>query len=394
MLDPHNIIAKVSEKNRKVLPIYFPPLIHSYLNYSHQLAVVLAYPETYDWFFSNFIQVCSSMLENNYLVFHFLPTDREAVESQLYLDISYLNQDCVEINNNIVEKVKDWLDKDYYIGLCLVESEIPGTILEKIGYHHPHTQFIYGYDAVKKHFNTINFGRDHNFSMINISFDTLKKAYSSVRKRQVFAGEYQLWKNVRYPIKLFKFSGDCPYRFDIQDIYLQLKEYCAGIAPDLKYRNWCIAEDRDYMKDKDTKWGIRVNDNLGHYFANMVNSRRNQGAGNPLNRLNLEYIPFHGFWEHKKIMSARLLYLQNKGLLDPSKEFHGQYELVEHKANNLRILVLKFLMKVNDAVCPQEAIPETESHQLIQKVHYQLDELHHIEKNIIEQVIGELASGI
>jgi hypothetical protein len=390
MIDPQNIVAKVVEKNRKVMPVYFPPLIHSYLNYSHQLAVILAYPETYDWFFSNYIQIGSSFLENNYLIMHFLPTDREAVESQLYLDISHLNEDCIGRKNNIVEMVKDWLNKDYYVGICLIESEIPGTILHEIGYHHPHTQFIYGYDLTRKHFNSINFNHEHNFSMLNIGFDTLKKACSSQRKQQLFQGEYRQWKNVRYPIKLFKFMGGCNYRFDIHDIDLQLREYCAGIAPDLKYRNWCVGEDHNYLKDKDTRWGLGVNDNLAKYFADIVEYRRNQPAGNPLNRLNPEYIPFHSFWEHKKVMTARLAYIQNKGFLDPSQKFPQRYYPVEHKANILRILVLKFLLKVNDSVNPRAAIPEQESLHLIEKVRSQLEELQQIEKTILEQVINEL----
>lgn len=392
ILDPKNIIAKVVEKNKKALPVFFPPLIHTYLNYSHQLAVILAYPETYDWFFSNYIQICSSFLENNYMVIHFLPTDREAVENQLYLDISHLNEDCITIKNNIVETVKRWLDKDYYVGICLLESEIPGTILHKIGYHHPHTQFIYGYDGNKKHFNTINFDSEHNFSTLNISFDTLRKAYSSATKRQLFAGEYRDWKNVRYPIKLFKFMGNFNYHFDIHDIYLQLREYCAGITPDLKYRSWIVSEDYNYMKDKDTRWGSRVNENLSQYFAGIVEHRRSQPAGNPIDRLNSEYIPFHGFWEHKKIMTARLVYLQNKGWLDPTKKLPEQYYQVEHKANILRILVLKWLMKVNDSSDP-EVIPEREGRLLAQKVQSHLEELEYFEKTILELVIHGLGKG-
>ena len=355
--------------------------------------MILAHPVTYDWFFSNFIQVCSSFLENNYLVLHFLPTDREAIESQLYLDISHLSPDTVIMKKNITEMVKDWLDKDYYVGICLLESEIPGTILHKIGYHHPHTQFIYGYDGVKKHFNTINFNREHVFSMLNIRYHTLKQAFSSPLKKELFAGEYREWKNVRYPIKLFKFMGDCNYRFDIRDIGLQLRDYCAGIAPDLKYRSWCVGEDHNYMRDRETSWGLRVNDNLSKYFATIVEKRRNQTSGNPLNLLNPEYIPFHAFWEHKKIMAARIMYLQGKGLLDPSKKLPEQYYPVEHGANILRILVLKFLMKINDSSNPREAVPEQEGLYLTQKLSRQLDGLCEIEKTILEEVVHELSRG-
>lgn len=393
IFEPKNIVAEVTEKNKKVLPVFFPSLIHTYLNYSYQLAVILAYPETYDWFFSNYIQICSSFLENNYMVIHFLPTDREALENQLYLDISHLNEDFVDIKNNIVEKVRGWLDKNYYVGICVLESEIPGTFLHQIGLPHPHTQFIFGYDLPKKHFRTINFDSEQNFSMLNIGFDTLSQAFSSKLKQKLFAGEYHLWKNVRYPIKLIKFMGECNYHFDIQDIYLQLREYCAGIAPDLKYRNWCVGEDHNYMKDKATQWGIRVNDNLSEYFVNIVQNKREQLAGNPVSRLNPEYIPFHGFWEHKKIMTGRITYLQNKGFLDPLKKFPEQYYPVEHKANILRIMVLKYLMKVNDSKSPRDVVPEQEGLQLIHKVHSQLGELRQIETMILESIMNDLKNG-
>lgn len=390
ILDPRNIITGVEEKTRKVLPIFFPPLIHAYLNYSHQLSIILAYPETYDWFFSNYIQICSSFLENNYMVIHFLPTDREAIENQLYLDVSRVNEDLVEVGNDIVEKVIGWLDKNYYVGICLLESEIPGTILHKIGLHHPHTQFLFGYDRTQKHFNSINFDSEHNFAMINIGFDTLHKAFFSPVKQKLFAEEYQQWKNVRYPITLFKFMGECGYRFDIKDIILQLQEYCSGIAPDLKYRSWCVCEDHNYIRDKDTRWGIRVNDNLGEYFVRIVKNMRKQRMNDPMDKLNREFIPFHGFWEHKKIMTARIAFLQNKGFLDPFKKFPEQYYQVEHKANILRIIVLKYMMKVNDSSGHDDVAREQEDRHLIQKVWSQLNELQQLEKAILELIVNEL----
>lgn len=92
-------------------------------------------------------------------------------------------------------------------------------------------------------------------------------------------------------------------------------------------------------------------------------------------------------------MTARLEYLQAKGLLDPSQKYPERYYPVEHGANILRILVLKFLMKVNDSLNPREAIPQQESLYLMQKVNHQLEELRQIEKTILEQVAEELHAG-
>ena len=77
---------------------------------------------------------------------------------------------------NVIKKVKDFLDKDYYVFLCVNEEYIPERIYYKNAYYN-HEILIFGYDDELNEFDTIAYNDKRKYDTQKVLFTDIDKAF-------------------------------------------------------------------------------------------------------------------------------------------------------------------------------------------------------------------------
>ena len=324
------IIQEEHTRERRILPIYFPPPIVTYLDFPFQLSILLAREKTRAWFYTNYIQIFSKLDSNPILLLHFWPDQYLVQHTQYFIDVIEVNETVMKFRKDgAVQRIRRWLDHGFYVSVMLSESRLPGTMFYGRGVY-PHPQFFFGYDRNAGIFKLTNFDARGNYSIIDVTFSSLEEALSSPETREamsIYNGWGQTFQG-KHPMTLYKFREreDFQYRLDpltiadLLDDYLNGNDTSAGHA-------LCTPRILEYGG---SRWGMGVYENLVTYMQRSCESMP-------------EYRPFHGLWEHKKVMSSRLRYLEEAGALDPGARCAERYGAVENRANTIRLLLMKSL---------------------------------------------------
>ncbi len=322
------IMQEESVDNRRILPIFFPPPIITYLYFPFQLSIILAHKKTEAWFYTNYIQLFSKLNTNSIWSLHFFPDIYMVQNNQYFIDVAHINEQVMEIEKRtIVEKVREWINNGYYVCVILAESKLPGT--QSYGRKAtPHPQFLFGYDLSDSTFKMTNFNHFGKYSVIDIKFDVFENALFSddtTRAMEI----YNSWDHSfsgKFLFILYKFNNKVQFKYEL-DIY-KIKE---SFEDYLLSKDTSILYKREFpwiLEYSDSQWGLKVYENLIYYLENLTEKMTG-------------YQAFHGLWEHKKIMTSRLMYLEKLGYLNSAFEFADKYRDIENCANYIRLNILK-----------------------------------------------------
>lgn len=322
------IIKEEQSETKRVLPIFFPPPIVTYLYFPYQLSIILAHDKTKPWFFSNFIQLFSKLNSNSIWLLHFFPDIYMVQNNQYFIEVARVNENVVEIKRGeMAKRLCEWIGNGYYVCVILSESALPGSMM--YGREpYPHPQFFFGYDLATKTLKLTNFDSHSKYSVIDVGFVDFENALFSDDTARAME-TYSAWDHnlpSKYLFFLYKFNDKEHFRYDLDvtKIKESLEDYLQGRDTSYRYKlvnPWML----EYA---DSQWGVGVYKNLETHL------RDGEKKG-------IDYPAFHGLWEHKKIMTSRLRYLEESGSLDGNEGLAAQYVAVERRANDIRMYVLK-----------------------------------------------------
>lgn len=346
-----------------ILPIKYPPPSLVYCHIINPLAIIMAHPNTSDWFYSHYIQLCAPSKQRKYgeediEFLNFYPKYFSDYSS-FFLKVHNLNESILKIEENqLIDLFIEWIDNRYYIQTFLNEGQVPGTSLNAHKIDVLNEQLVYGYDLNDRTFKITAFDTSENYSKIDLSFDDLVKNFFSEKTKEL--SKKSEWVSVgnEYGLLLYKFNENASYTFNLESIVLQLDEYLHGKNSAVRF-SWLNTEKMDSV------FGMNV-------YSSIISW---------LNLHESEYVdirPLFGLWDHKKIMLDRIIYLTEKGYLDISKGYAEKYAEIVKASNTARTLVIKY------NIARQKKI-------LLSIINI-LDEMVEGEFNILSPILNELNS--
>jgi len=336
------------------LPLYFPPPVKIYLHHAIPLSVILSSPDTQEWFYSNYLQICNlpdnEPYPNEY--FQFFPHNF-SWDGNCFLDVQWWQYDEAD---TIIDFCRKWIKEGFYLDIDILESELMGKSGNEKN-KHTHQCLIFGFDDMEKVLYSINFNDNFEFGIIKYSYHDFINAFRQVVSYLRQTGQYLKEK---YSLRILKVN-DRKFGIDIVSLKKLLTEYCFSIdsSKDLYYSIF-------FKRKKAHKhWGINVIHNLIDHIKNVDS-----------NNTELDYRAFHGLWEHKTIMLNRMNYLIEKKIINADDEFIAKYKNMEHLASVVRFRIYKFYL--------------THNRQNLPIVAELLNEICTKEKSLIEETINRL----
>ena len=331
----------------KMLPVNYP-LITTYTQHAHLLSILSCYEFTYPWIYSNYIQLyINKDYKHNWADFYYpFPYELRPSDTCKWVITQKVKRDIVSIKwGSVTEFIMENINNDNYIHTMLNYFHVPNsTRYQK--QQLLHDILVYGYNFDEKVFYVADFFKQ-KYSFEKIAFSDLELAFST----------YHLTKNSDYLnglIYLYSINKDCDYMFNINNIINSIRSYLDAALPEY----W-------YMYNFDNRcnivFGTEIYDTLKNYIVNQVN-----------NHSYIDVRPFHLLYDHKKIMSLRLKYLQIYGMKDPD------FKHIENQAQLGVNLIVKYnLSQEKEVVC---------------RVIKTLDEIKNEEQRILQDYVDHATS--
>jgi len=313
--------------NAVQLPLLDPPL-KGFLRWAYTLSITSAHEETIPWYYSNFIQLSCTK--------RFLEDGR-----QFFLDFFRGKPNELNFNNpflltcsvnyTILENLAlgDWpqfianqIHNGYYCVVFVDEARL-STSAAYQQEPFPHHLFIYGFDWDDRVFHVSMFDRTGVYHNLQISFDEFQDAVQSMRhllKEKLTADHHTYF---------YKYEPHSPYPFDKTAAIDQLRDYLNG-ETHLNRIN--------YNPDEGEAFGIKVYDYLQMYYDAVQ-----QGDSRLGYRVDVRHL--HVLWEHKKMMSERIDYLVEQGMIPYDEELVEGYKDITKRALKLRDQYIRHEMR-------------------------------------------------
>ena len=204
------------------------------------------------------------------------------------------------------------IDEGFYVQLMADEYFLPHTpFYEKI--HNPHAIMVFGYDDDTETLETLGFNRARDYAVSRVGYSDFEAAFRWIDPE----------KRRSYRIDLFEYNEDGVYEFDIDAVIDQLRAYVHSENSSIYYRT--------LRKPVEGVFGMATYKLLRDYFTHLFV---------PSIRL-WDRRHLFTLWEHKRCMLNRLAYLEERGYLRPSDQFHQAYKEVEQKAHQIHLMMLK-----------------------------------------------------
>lgn len=310
---------------KKKIPVQEPP-VTSYMFYMYPLSIMRPHVAFTPWICSNYIQLYH--YRGHGLYFYVSPLSPKGGKKNYYfstcpfLDVQRLEQRIIlRTYDDVVQFVISSIDEDCYAQLDVDYFYLPFTEPYK-RYHYMHELLISGYDNTNKTFEISGYNRSWNYHIATITFDEL---YQSVNTVNSNASDGNLFTNnqlVESPMTfLYRIDSRKTYEIEIRQICEWLSDYLESVHTAEKF---CMP----FISQEEGLWGISVYS----YLTETLDRGRN---------LETLTIPLRVLWEHKKITSERIWYLEEQGYIDSGNCLFKEYLEITKMANHARWLFLK-----------------------------------------------------
>ena len=348
---------------RKILAVELNPPIKGFTVFSLS---ILATKEVYlPWFYSQHIQVYfpKTHIQKGIPKFDFYRSPNNRLLPAPLLETRWLDRDMISIvNEDIMQFVIKYIDKDYYIQLYLNEFYMPNRSRYKKK-KNIHETLIHGYDLYDETFNIVGYNKMGQYGSSKLKFSDFKEAYMKID----YLDFKEAYMKINYSpnhmakIGLLKYENNRHYEFDLNLVSEQLRDYIKSNNTSERFRMLDTPEDGIYGME------------TYRYFTHCLLEQKN----------NYDIRLFHILWEHKKCMLNRLRFMESRRYLDPSEKLSITYAKIEKQVANLRLVILKSILSSKK---------EDKIDTSIKYVTTKLEELADEEKNILEKVLLQCES--
>jgi len=310
---------------KKILPVNYP-IATSWPWHAGLLSILGAYPAADSWVHSNYIQLIGSIVEEqNILVMDFMPG---VVDYLLcpWIKPQFISREYIARHyDNIKDFFIEAIDSDAYIFAVINQQyavkEIIGVDPERM----PHEILIYGYDLEHNKFNIADFNFRKKYSFEEVDIENICKGYCDIGIDEDFIAHR------REGVVLLTFNKDTRYFFDSILVKKHIGSYLSGSGTD--YITRMMVTDNTYVYNNDLgRMGINTYELLYDHLYSLCNS--NDG---------FDWRIPHVIYDHKNLMSERIIFMTENKLLDNSDYAEDIYKIKE-LSYKLRNLYLKMMI--------------------------------------------------
>lgn len=295
-------------KTNVKLPIVQPP-ITSHQFYALPLAIICTNQSSLNWIYGEFIQLFTYRdKEEEYTAIHLYNRKNDLFTYEPLEDIRITPRQLI-YGERIVDIYKNLLDNRHYI-YDFVDLHYIKCLNFRNNFIHD--LLIYGYDSEKKIFNVF-------------AYNGLKLAELEVPYEEYVAAYNSKYKANRFHLTILYRGKEEEYKVDIRKIKWYLLDYINGI-------NTYNRENLNEVKLYKPQFGINVYDELIYMFNFQYNLK-----------LQIRMPDLYCFYEHKKLMTERVIYLSQNSDIKCHKELLNEFKDAE--ADALKIVMLS--IKIN-----------------------------------------------
>ncbi|SMF85069.1 hypothetical protein SAMN05661091_2859 [Paenibacillus uliginis N3/975] len=336
------------------------PQVYGFLGHAYVLGILQPFEYAQPWIHTSYIQLFIAKHYLNDLQEYrldFYPDLMIAYNNMPWLmykhsDKVLLDQLGVDIHRYLITQ----LEREYYVVTYVDEFYIHNSICYQEN-HFVHDIFIYGYDLDRQIYHVAIFDKNRQFTMQEVTFEQFDQAYTSQGKStQSLISSCKRMEPSNYENSKYG-SGVGRFDFDLQLMINVLSDYLEG-------RN-STERLRIQQQPMEGYFGVEIYPYLQEFVTRVIEGVQN-----------FDVRQLHILWEHKKMMVARIEYLQQLGYLREETSLLSEAKRLEKQAYTYRNLMLKGFMSQNRNIL----------HPLVNS----LEEMLIAEKALITQLIEEL----
>jgi len=290
------------------------PIITTYTQHAHLLAILGNYKHTYSWIYSNYINIFSNkdLSVNTWADFYFpMPYELRPSDNCKFLITQKFKRDFLKDKfSSIMEFIMYAINSGCYVHLMLDYFHITGSHdFEKV--HRIHDALIYGYDLTRDVIKACDFMVTGRYDKITIPISKIDLAFNDYE----LAWNHDFLNGIVY---LYSVNLNCDYEFNIDNIFSSIKLYLNSCM--LEYWNVYNRENR-----KDIVCGKDIYEALRCY---VINAKK------------IDIRPFYLLYDHKKIMMSRFDYLAEMNLTNT--EYLKSFCDIKNESQNIVNHIIKY----------------------------------------------------
>ena len=280
---------------------------------AYPLMVALNSEKPWAWFYSNYIQIVFKNDEHRGYNIRFYKTDHRGIMWDTMnpwikyniINVSFLK----ELGIGIIDFVIRSIDSGYYLSVYLDRYYVRGVRNYQQS-HMTHEAMVFGYDNAEKKIHLMEYAGAY-LSPFVISFSAFKDAYDNSDLNRYDA------------INLLRLDTERRYQFDLVNVSEQMRDYLSSTNTSERYRN-----NSNPIKTPFVTFGI--------------DAYREARRLLDYDRLQSDYRVFNSIWEHKKVMTERVRYMEEKRLAEGIGAFLPLCGEVENLAYLVKSQFMKF----------------------------------------------------
>ncbi|MBP3450159.1 MAG: hypothetical protein J6K22_06850 [Spirochaetaceae bacterium] len=307
-------------KKNKILPIA-KPIIRGYSYYAHILSMIQNESDSFDWIFSNFIQLHYNTIINNiyWSDFYYTSPHLSMYDICKWLFVRRESKEKIlKSRRKLINFIRESLDKNYYIRIDIDHKYIKSFSTNK----HPHDALIYGIDG--KYVYILDILRNGMYENKKIKYSEFCE---SAIKCKVITENFM---NDCY--ETYEVIKNNDFIFSIENINNQLLDYYYSSTPE--YWKFISAKNQSLKVFGITTYKMLIK------ILNHIKNNEN---------VKIDIRPFYIFKDHKTMMYSRFEYFNKKQYLNYPriKELIDNYKFLERMCDTNILLLLKYSKKRN-----------------------------------------------
>ena len=233
--------------------------------------------------------------------------------------------------------------------------------------HFLHSLLVHGYDRARSLFRVAGYLPNGEYGSSEVTFAELEAAFAvglepleegdcdgdgneGERRRFDGVGSRADLRRCMYSkrlsnvesnrVRLVRYNREARFELDFRAALEMLEDFANSARRRAGSRASSPSRTRSTLSDSQSPTG-RTSPSASKSTAAFGGGWRRFWSG----RRELDIIPFHVLWEHKKVMVWRLEYFERNGYLDPSLALSVRYREIEARAAHLRLLMMRCRMK-------------------------------------------------
>lgn len=292
------------------LPLGVPPM-RAMQFYAYPLVILAQHEEAWPWIHSNYIQLCFYKNFEEGFVVPFAPYVYDYATNPM-LTVQRIQREMLAVfQTDIVRFAKESLDLGHYVYLNIDQFYIPRRNHYQ-RQNFAHDILVFGYDEEAEEFEVLGFREDFQFAPSRVSYAEFEAAYRSL----------DVIENWSEEICLYRLNPKPKFQFDPKLLADRLEEYLLGTNTSERFYEIGETYDRAY--------GMQAYPYLKKYFQALMEDRI---------WYDVKYT--HVLWEHKRAMTLRLQFLEERGDVDPAEGLLEAARQVEQQALTFKNIFMR-----------------------------------------------------